>query len=377
VASELAAQAAADSDSLPGAEKKNFLITPFIAPGYTPEMGFLVTVGGLISFRTRPPIKSGTLRELVQRSTLTVNGTYSTTGAITANLKLSSFWKGDRFRILADFSLKEMPDHYWGVGYEAGKAPEGDSTTAYQRSSWAILPKVLWRVSEQLFVGGAFDFNYTRASDVSPGVADDPYYQSFGPVNQNGGMGVIIQYDTRDVAANAWNGLYLGAQALAYGSFLGSDNDYLVYDIDYRQYRSIGRQGRTLAWTVRTRLSYGDVPWAELSQLGTSNDLRGYRLGRYRDKTMLYGIVEYRHQFTSRRRESGLSRHGLVGWIGAGAVAPRLAELNDWLPNWGVGYRFEAQPRLSVRIDLGFGKEFYAGGEKYVPSVYFNFTEAF
>ena len=119
------------------------------------------------------------------------------------------------------------------------------------------------------------------------------------------------------------------------------------------------------------------MPWAELSQLGSGSDLRGYRQGRYRDRAMIYGIVEYRHQFTSASRETGLSRHGFVAWAGAGTIASSFGSITQVLPNWGVGYRFEVQPRMNVRADIGFGREFLDSGNKFVPSVYFNFTEAF
>jgi len=372
---QLAAQEQAPGDSVPEKDRK-MLITPFAAPGYTPEQGGLLTVGALVSFRTTPLFKTKS-RELIQRSTITLNGSYSTTGALTANAKLSSFWAGDDLRIFADFVYKDMPDHYWGVGVEAGKAPEGDSTTAYQRSSVSFIPKVLWRLSPAILLGPVFDINTTTASSVSPGMAADPYYQKYGPSNQNSGIGAVLQYDTRDVAANAWKGVYFNAQMLSYGGFLGGDNNYQAYDLDYRQYLPLGRKGRTLAWTARTRWTRGSVPWAELSQLGSGNDLRGYRQGRYRDRAMIYGIVEYRHQFTSASRETGLSRHGFVAWAGAGTVAPGVGEVTQVLPNWGIGYRFEVQPRMNVRADIGFGREFLDAGNRFVPSVYFNFTEAF
>lgn len=373
----LVAQAPQNPDSVLANEKR-LMITPFAAPGYTPEMGALLTIGGLVSYRTNPGIKPGTVGELVQRSTLTLNGSISTTGALTGNVDLSSFWRGDQLRVYAKFAIKDMPDDYWGVGFDAGKAPEGDSTTAYQRTSLVFMPKVLVRVASNVLVGPVVDINDTKASELSPGVAEDPYFQQFGPENQNSGIGAILQYDSRDIAANAWKGLYLNAQAVFYGGLLGGDNNYQAYDLEYRQYRQVGRPGRTLAWTVRTRFTKGAVPWAELSQLGSSTDLRGYRQGRYRDKAMLYGIVEYRYQFQSEGRSTGLSRHGLVGWIGAGSIGEDLGGLDQWLPNWGGGYRLEVQPRMSVRVDVGFGREYLKdGGNEFVPAVYFSFTEAF
>lgn len=372
----LSAQQVQNPDSVLANEKK-FMITPFAAPGYTPEQGALVTIGALMSFRTNPGVKPGTLKELVQRSTITLNGSVSTTGAITANIDLSSFWKGDRLRIFTKFAFKNMPDHYWGVGYEAGKAPEVDSVTGYHRDSWVLQPKVLLRISGKAFFGGILDLNSTVATDVSPGMSNDPYYQEFGANNQNTGAGAVFQFDTRDVAANAWKGVYFNAQATFYGKWLGGENVYQVYDLDYRQYKQVGRPGKTLAWNARTRISQGDVPWAELSQLGSSTDLRGYRQGRYRDKAMVYGILEYRHQFLNAKRKGGMSRHGYVAWLGAGSVGEYFKGLDNWLPNWGIGYRFEVQPRMSVRVDAGFGREFLSSGNKFVPAVYFSFTEAF
>ncbi len=373
-AGALPAQEPANPDSVLAAEKP-VMFTPFVAPGYTPEQGALLTAGALISFRTSPAFLHGAVAQLVQRSTITLNASYSTTGAVTVNADLASYWNGDRRRLFFKFALKDMPDHYWGVGYEAGKAPDTDSTTAYQRTSWVVSPKILWKVKPDLFVGGLIDLNRTAAADVSPGVAADPYYQEFGPANFNAGIGLVILHDSRDVAANAWRGLYLSSQFAVYGP--PGENDYQVSDLEYRQYRQLGRPGRTLAWTARGRLTNGEVPWAELSMVGSSTDLRGYRQGRYRDKAMLYAIGEYRHQFENAGRPTGLSRHGLVGWVGAGSVGGSFADLDHWLPNWGVGYRFEVQPRMSVRADVGFGREFLDSGNKYVPSVYFGFTEAF
>ena len=72
-----------------------------------------------------------------------------------------------------------------------------------------------------------------------------------------------------------------------------------------------------------------------------------------------------------------MSRHGYVGWAGFGTLSEELLQRQQLLPNWGIGYRFEVQPRMSVRIDVGFGREFLDSGNKFVPAVYFSFAEAF
>jgi len=89
--------------------------------------------------------------------------------------------------------------------------------------------------------------------------------------------------------------------------------------------------------------------------------------GRYRDKSMLFFIVEYRHMF--RKRSGTMSKHGFVAWLGTGSVASSPSRIGTSLPNGGAGYRFEVQPRMNLRIDIGIGRE--------TRGFYFNFNEAF
>ena len=44
-------------------------------------------------------------------------------------------------------------------------------------------------------------------------------------------------------------------------------------------------------------------------------------------------------------------------------------DFQKWLPNFGLGFRFEVEPRMNLRLDLGFGKN--------SAGFYFSFNEAF
>jgi hypothetical protein len=354
-------------DTQPHKSKANFRFVPFVAPAYTPELRLLISTGGLMTFKTNPQ------DEKIQRSSIPFSIGVSTSGAVIAAAIVTSFWFEDRLRIYADFWYKDMPDNYWGVGYDAGRnTPKGDSTTSFERQWWWINPRILWRLRTNLYGGLNLDLNQTKARDVSEGMANDPVFQKFGNNNYNGGMGLILQYDSRDVPVNAYRGLFLSGMFTIFGSYLGSDNTYQIYDIDYRQYQTIGRPGSRLAWQVNARIGEGDVPYGDMSQLGTPFDLRGYIWGQYRDRTMLFGILEYRHKFLKNTHNAFgnlESRHGVVGWVGAGSVGEDIVDLNKWLPNGGVGYRFEVQPRMNLRFDVGFGID--------ATRFYVNFNEAF
>ena len=118
---------------------------------------------------------------------------------------------------------------------------------------------------------------------------------------------------------------------------------------------------------MKTRIGLGNIPYPEMSKLGSPFDLRGYIWGQYRDRNMVFLITEYRHMFSNASGDPG--RHGLVTWIGIGSVSGDVTELNHWLPNIGLGYRFEVQPRMNLRAEFGFGKK--------SRGFYFNFNEAF
>ena len=345
--------------------KGKFMITPIAAPGYTPELGGLIAVGGLASFKTK---SSDTL---IQRSSLPFTVAYTSTGAVVGSAILTSYWFKDKIRVFGDFWGKDMPDHYWGVGYENGATtPKSDTTTAYNRMWWWVNPRILYQVKKNYFVGLNIDYNYTQGSNPSPVVANDPNYVAFNDRPMNSGLGVILRYDSRDVPVDAREGFYIDASATFYDQSFGGDNNYQIYLLDYRQFQTLNRFGSTLAWQVKSRVGVGEVPYGEMSQLGTPFDLRGYTWGRYRDKNLFFFLAEYRHVFL--KADQTLSKHGAVVWAGSGTVFNRKTiedNTNRWLPNFGFGYRLEVQPRMNIRLDFGIGRE--------SSGIYFNFNQAF
>ena len=121
-------------------------------------------------------------------------------------------------------------------------------------------------------------------------------------------------------------------------------------------------------------LGVGDIPFTELPSFGSPFDLRGYYLGQYRDKSMAYAIVEYRHMFgTQQQYISGnfWSKLGFVAWFGTGTIGNTPLDWSKWKLNYGVGLRFQIQPGKNFRLD--FGKDPSAKGIAF----YMNMTEAF
>jgi hypothetical protein len=343
-------------------DQGKLLFTPLAGPAYTPELGFTLAGGFMLSYKTNPS------DSLIQRSSSPIMFGASSTGAIFFSTIVSTYWLEDKLRIYADIWFKDMPDHYWGSGYENGYTrPKSDSTTAYTRTWWWFNPRILWQVKQHYFLGTNIDYNSTSVSDPSAGVSQDPDYMKYGPENLNSGLGFLLRFDSRDIPVNAWSGTYIDLQSTFYSTAFGGDNNYQVYQVDFRKYFQVSRPGKILAFQAKTRIGVGDIPYGEMSQLGTPFDLRGYTWGRYRDKSMIFFMGEYRHMFE--KSTGGLSNHGMIAWMGTGSIAADPSGFENWLPNFGFGYRFEVQPRMNLRVDVGIGKE--------TSGFYFNFNEAF
>ncbi len=336
-----------------------------LGPAYTPELGFTIAGGVLTSWRTDK--KDSTLQRSSIPFNLGVGFKSDGLSAFFVSAKPTTFWLHDKLRINADIWFKDMGDNYFGIGYKnASSISESDTTTKYTRAWVQFNPHAYWQFKKGYFAGAGLDVNYTKGSDACDQVAADPNYAYYNQYPFNMGFGPEFMIDTRDIAVNAWSGWYLLAQIMIYGRYLGGDNNYQMYNLDLRHYIRVNKPGQTLALQLRGRFTDGEVPYGEMSQLGTPFDLRGYHWGQYRDNNMIFGIAEYRHTFY---RSSGKrSKSGVVAWLAAGSVASDW-RFENWLPNGGIGYRLEVQPRMNVRIDLGFGKE--------TMGFYFNFNEAF
>ncbi len=353
------------SDTIPGEHpeaQKNLQAFPFAAPAYTPELGPTLIAVMMVSFKTNPH------DSLIQRSSTPVNIGASLRGSYFMNTIVSTYWLEDRMRIFGEIRFRNMPDHYWGVGYEKAIARNGrDSSTAYTRRYWEIYPRILWQFRKNFFLGLGIDYHRTHVMNPNVKMVSDPDYIAFGPTNLNSGLGLIARYDSRDVPVNPWKGSLVDLKHMQYREWFGGDNNFSVTTIDMRHFQEILRPGSTLAMEIKLQHASGDVPYTNMSMLGSPYDLRGYFLGHYRDRSMVFGIAEYRHQFL--KKDGSSTRHGMVGWVGTGSIAGTFGDFSNWLPNAGFGYRFEVQPRMNVRAEVGFGRE--------SAGFYFSFNEAF
>lgn len=356
-----------DSSKLIKLESKNFMFTPYLAPSYSPEFEMLFSAGGLISFKVQQD------NPLLERSSIPFSAGYSTNGSTAISALPYIYGKNDSYRLLSKFYYKNMPDNYWGVGYVAGdRTSKSDSTTKYHRLWWSLEGNVVKKISNFVFVGLSYDINRTLATNLNSYMENDKDINEFGSRIFNIGLGVVVELDHRDNAQNAYSGYLLSIALTEYNKiFSASNNEFTKLTLDVRKYFPLWER-KILAMQMKTQYADGKVPWSDLPQLGTQFDLRGYQWGRFRDKSSFFGIIEYRHMFTRRtvNKEGNFnSSAGAVLWTGVGSVASNYSEMTSWLFNVGVGFRYEIQPRMNLRVDYGFAKD--------NSGLYILFSEAF
>lgn len=373
------------NDSTPALTKKelrklekanrNFHYNILGGPSYSPDFGLLIGGSALMTFSMAP--KDTTLKRSVVPAALA----FMFDGGINIFSKPQLFFKHDRFRIFGKFSYKNTVENYYDIGYTTNKNYiRSDSTSQYRYSGVQINPWFLFRLgNSDFFAGPQIDINYDHFTQPAKGLTTNESYLAAGGnangyKNFNSGLGFLLTYDSRDVPANAYKGIYLDFRGMMYHKIFGSDKNFYRLELDYRQYKEVGNR-KVIAWTAQTKNVFGkNIPLTQYSLTGTPFDLRGYYQGQYRDKSSHIVMAEYRQMLNTDQGtwlKRIISHLGFVVWGGCGFMGPTPGKIEGVLPNYGVGLRIEVQPRMNVRLDLG------KNTVNDQTLFYFNMTEAF
>jgi outer membrane protein assembly factor BamA len=176
--------------------------------------------------------------------------------------------------------------------------------------------------------------------------------------------GLSVNRDTRNNIFCPSSGGFYGFSVSLSGSAIGSDFDFTAYSLDLRKYFPLF-SSHILALQGVMNILTGGPPFQALSELGGDSMMRGYYAGRYRDKNLLAGQVEYRIPVWW--------RFGLVGFAGYGDVAGKVSHFKrkdfKYSAGWGIRYLLIRDEKINLRFDFGYGK----GSSEF----YINISEAF
>ncbi len=252
-------------------------------------------------------------------------------------------------------------EYYYGIG---NNTPVTNKTfVKYQ--SFRTNQRVLRRVTKRHFVG--LQYQYYKVSDTT-----FPDTLTFDPGNKRlgyggfttAGLGPVYLYDSRNNVINSSHGAYVELSTLFCEPSLGSQFQFYNITLDARKFIPIGK-GQVLALQGIVNHNQGDVPWRQMATMGGFSMMRGYYLGRHRDKNYIAAQAEYRLHIWK--------FFGMAFFASAGEVASQMEKMkaSELKFAGGTGLRFQVdkKERVNLRFDVGFGTG--------TPGYYLTIGEAF
>jgi outer membrane protein assembly factor BamA len=281
-----------------------------------------------------------------------VGGFYTDNHSYAVAAAIRTYLDHDRWRLLGIAATSQLNYDFFGVGSGAGSA--GKSIPLSQRVD-AFGLEGLRRVASSLFAG--IRYVYARSVIRVDGENPDVSFPERDLEEVSASLGLHVQGDSRDSTFNPSRGVLADLRTDFYDPAFGSTRTYQSYSASGNLYLAAGAR-QILAVRLSACAAHGDVPTYALCLFGSHNDLRGYDIGRYRDRAMFATQAEYRLSLPESLGFFG--KFGFVAFAGVGEVAPSFSNLNsdELLPGGGAGIRFlvARQNRINFRIDYAWGK---------------------
>jgi outer membrane protein assembly factor BamA len=322
-------------------EPKRSGLVPIPVLYYTPETKLAFGIAAQYYFR---PAGAGLE---ARPSTLTPVFIYTTNSQVVAEFYSDLWWSQEEYHFNGYAGYSKFPDRFYGIGNDTSQDDEEDYTPRYTR----LRASIEQRFFAAFRFGVGYQFEHAKLDEVEEGglLEGGDILGSEGGVVSGGS--VLASWDTRDNIFSASRGQYHQLTVDLNGSALGSDYDFGRYVLDLRGYVDT-MPDHVLALQGYFGFETGDPPFQHLFLFGGQDLMRGYYLGRFRDKNMIALQAEY-------RIVPILWRLGAVVFGGIGDVAdePSNFAIGDFKYSIGGGIRFLLirAEGIALRLDFGFG----------------------
>ncbi len=266
----------------------------------------------------------------------------------------ANYTHGDRWFFLGRVRIQSFPLLFHGIGNNT----PADYTARVDANQVWIKERVLRQFFPNVFFGPEFDFQRISSVDFVPAresINLDLPLGHEGTTNLGIGLGLV--YDDRHNVLNVRDGNFSELAVIRYNPFWSSNYHFTTLISDTRIYRSVSKN---TVWANQLfgQFNWGNVPFNQLSLMGGESLMRGYYLGRYRDRNQLAFQSEIRFLpiplgFTD--------RFGAAVFAGAGQVYPELQRftLSNFQWSAGGGLRFLLFPNKDIytRLDFALTRE--------------------
>ena len=265
-----------------------------------------------------------------------------------------NIWASDnQWNFPGDLRISNNSNYTYGVGGNTTK----DARDIVSNQNIRVYLNANYRLFGAVYAGLGYNYDYyynvkDEMTNGSPSVFE-AYGVGTGSETTSSGVTFNFLLDSRKNSLNPSGGFYSSIVYRIDPSFLPNDHSWTSLYFDTRKYFSLSDRKRSIlgVWVLYWG-SYGEVPYFNLP--GTALDAsgrtgRGYGLGRYRGKEMLYGETDYRFD---------ISRNGMWG----GVVFVNMQDYKELssgefaylLPAAGTGVRIKFNKRSKVNLTLDF-----------------------
>jgi len=276
------------------------------------------------------------------------------------NIPDSEIRHGTKYPVAVDVELefdKLLKSNYFGIGNN----PENNDFQ-FPRELTDIDLGLSHALNSQFIIGiglryahyaaYGYDPNWGTITHITPGAGESDLTtaSAFG------------RYDTRDSYINPTGGLKAELTFERAMPFLNNDWNFSKARFEFSEYLQMFYKKHILAYRLWFQQATGDAPYQELSKIGDGWTARGYKAGRFIDKSMALISAEYRFPL--------YKKLGGVAFFDTGRVWPGLDKFNfkNWHSDIGVGLRLYLE-NFVARLDIGHSSE--------STRIFFNFGQVF
>lgn len=337
----------------PNVKRKENVNGPFItaipSPGYAIATGVVGILPINISFYTNQ-------KEKGNLSFFNSNFQYTQYKQVLA-FSLSNLYFGhDKWELIGDWRYYNFPTYTYGLGSKTTL----QNADKINYSQLRVYEMVMRSVVENVSVGVGYHFDYHwNINDINAenGIKTDFYRYGVTSKSISSAVSLNLVYDTRNNPNNPEEGIYFNTQFRTNPKGIGNNTTWNSLSIDIRKYFPLPTKWHMefalwgYVWlTLNGKPPYLDLPstaWDTYNNIG-----RGYAMGRFRGKNMLYLETEFRFN---------ILRSGLLG----GVVFGNLQSVSEWpgnnfayaQPGGGIGLRIKLNKRTNTNsaLDYGFG----------------------
>lgn len=270
-------------------------------------------------------------------------------------------YMGKRSSWILTYSLgyRDYPDKYYLRGNTFERKPD----TAYTSRRFRLMAQPMYVFSPHWAIGLNTHYQYETAKGTFTS-------SSLATLNYLG-IGLALQYDSRDVTFYPSSGLFLKVTASDYETLNSHYSRFGMIKTDFRHFLPIYK-GLLFAYQLRTEWALGkDIPFQILPTLGGQDLVRGVRANMFRDNALLALQAELRVPIYTI----------LSGTVFAGVGDVYNTRHWQWATpkvGYGLGLRLTINPaKINIRVDIARNNLDNRWNTWDAYSLYLTATEAF